>query len=71
MAHIQRKTQNSEIGKSASFLLSLLLLLLNAPSFAQPSELTNDEVNFEISAQASTEAEEQPDMQTPGDDCRF
>ena len=68
MAHIQRKTQNSEIGESARFLLSLLLLLLNAPSYAQPSELTNDGVNFEISVQASTEAEEQPDMQTPADD---
>ena len=68
MTHIQRSTQNSEIGEIARFLLSLLLLSLNSPSYGQPSELTDDETSFEISAQVSTEAEEILNVQAPDDD---
>ena len=68
MTHIQRSTQNSEIGEIARFLLSLLLLSLNSPSYSQPSELTDDETSFEISAQVSTEAEEILNVQAPDDD---
>jgi|GEM_PF-428662 hypothetical protein len=68
MTHIQQSTQNSEIGEIARFLLSLLLLSLNSPSYGQPSELTDDETSFEISAQVSTEAEEILNVQAPDDD---
>ena len=68
MTHIQRSAQNSEIGEIARFLLSLLLLSLNSPSYGQPSELTDDETSFEISAQVSTEAEEILNVQAPDDD---
>jgi len=68
MTHIQRSTQNSEIGEIARFLLSLLLLSLNSPSYSQPSELTDDETSFEVSAQVSTEAEEILNVQAPDDD---
>ena len=68
MTHIQRKTQNSEIGVNVRLLLSLLLLSLYSPSYAQPSELTDEETSFEISPQASAEVEEQLNMQAPADD---
>lgn len=68
MTHIQRKTQNSEIGVNVRLLLSLLLLSLYSPSYAQPSELTDEETSFEISAQASAEVEEQLNIQAPADD---
>ena len=68
MTHIQRKTQNLEIGEIARLLLSLLLLSLNAPSYAQPSELIDEEIGFKITEQASIETEEQLDVQAPVDD---
>ena len=68
MTHIQRKTQNPEIGEIARLLLSLLLLSLNAPSYAQPSELIDEEIGFKITEQASIETEEQLDVQAPVDD---
>lgn len=68
MTHIQRKTQNSEIGVNVRLLLSLLLLSLYSPSYAQPSELTDEETSFEISPQASAEVEEQLNIQAPADD---
>ena len=68
MTHIQRKTQNPEIGEIARLLLSLLLLSLNAPSYAQPSELIDEEIGFKITEQANIETEEQLDVQAPLDD---
>ena len=68
MTQIQRKTQNLEIGEIARLLLSLLLLSLNAPSYAQPSELIDEEIGFKITEQANIETEEQLDVQAPLDD---